>query len=254
MNESEYTTCPYCGESMPLTCAPNGGGRLRKQCGKLECKRAFNAERARKWNAQYMKEHGTCCSWDRYQDRQQAHNRAYAKNRYDTAEKKAAHTHSNAVRLYGTSARRHRAETKLIAAARGLQGSKRARLPFYAGWCSECGQPFVARGNRALSTCCSFKCSRRAIDAARHAAKRGAVTQVRYRRVDIFERDGWRCHICGKKIRCSLPHSHPLGATLDHLIPLADGGADAPDNVAAAHRLCNSIKGVSGPAQLLLGV
>jgi len=36
---------------------------------------------------------------------------------------------------------------------------------------------------------------------------------------------------------------HPLAPTIDHLIPLADGGSDSPANVATAHFLCNSTKG-----------
>lgn len=33
------------------------------------------------------------------------------------------------------------------------------------------------------------------------------------------------------------------GATLDHIVPLARGGADAPENLAAACRLCNAARG-----------
>ena len=37
----------------------------------------------------------------------------------------------------------------------------------------------------------------------------------------------------------ALPRSHPMGATIDHLIPLSRGGPDTPDNVSAAHWQCN---------------
>ncbi len=44
---------------------------------------------------------------------------------------------------------------------------------------------------------------------------------------------GARCHLCGR-----------LGAdTLDHIVPLAAGGANEPGNWAPAHRSCNASKG-----------
>jgi 5-methylcytosine-specific restriction endonuclease McrA len=67
---------------------------------------------------------------------------------------------------------------------------------------------------------------------------------VPYTDREIFIRDNWRCHLCGKKIDPQLPRRHPDGATIDHLVPLSDGGADAPSNVASAHMRCNKAKGV----------
>ena len=60
-----------------------------------------------------------------------------------------------------------------------------------------------------------------------------------YRAEDIFDRDGWTCHLCGKSIDPSVPRTEPFGATIDHLIPTSQGGYDNPTNVAAAHRQCN---------------
>lgn len=42
--------CPYCGESM--------ANLRRKQCGKPDCKRAFNAERMRKWQREHKAKTG----------------------------------------------------------------------------------------------------------------------------------------------------------------------------------------------------
>jgi 5-methylcytosine-specific restriction endonuclease McrA len=69
-----------------------------------------------------------------------------------------------------------------------------------------------------------------------------SVEIVEYADIDIFERDGWRCHLCGKKIARTASRMSANGATIDHLIPLSLGGADAPFNVAAAHRRCNAAK------------
>jgi 5-methylcytosine-specific restriction endonuclease McrA len=36
---------------------------------------------------------------------------------------------------------------------------------------------------------------------------------------------------------------HPRAPTIDHVVPLSQGGADAPWNVKTAHFMCNSEKG-----------
>jgi len=62
-------------------------------------------------------------------------------------------------------------------------------------------------------------------------------------RIQVFERDNWRCHICGRKTLRSARSWHPRAATLDHLIPMAKGGPHLYANVACACHLCNSVKG-----------
>jgi 5-methylcytosine-specific restriction endonuclease McrA len=41
-----------------------------------------------------------------------------------------------------------------------------------------------------------------------------------------------------------------MGATVDHLIPVAHGGTDDPRNVALAHRVCNVRRQDKGEVQL----
>ena len=43
-----------------------------------------------------------------------------------------------------------------------------------------------------------------------------------------------------------------LGATVDHLVPIAAGGLHTWDNVALAHRRCNLKRGAAGIVQLRL--
>lgn len=50
------------------------------------------------------------------------------------------------------------------------------------------------------------------------------------------------CHICGGEIDYDAPHLDPMSFALDHISPLARGGADDIDNVAASHRACNRAK------------
>lgn len=67
----------------------------------------------------------------------------------------------------------------------------------------------------------------------------------------LFERDGWRCHICGKKCRQDVDGFHPLAPTIDHLVPLARGGEHSYRNTACAHRTCNVSKGARDIGQQL---
>ena len=68
----------------------------------------------------------------------------------------------------------------------------------------------------------------------------------------IFERDGWICGICGTKINRRLKYPHYRSKSIDHIIPLSKGGADAPENVQAAHLRCNLSKNAGGGGQLRL--
>jgi len=53
---------------------------------------------------------------------------------------------------------------------------------------------------------------------------------------------GAACHICGAPIDYTLEWLNPSAFVVDHVVPLAKGGADHISNKAAAHRSCNSTK------------
>jgi 5-methylcytosine-specific restriction endonuclease McrA len=91
-------------------------------------------------------------------------------------------------------------------------------------------------------TYCSKRCQGRAHSSRRDARKRGAFVADVSPEV-IYERDQWQCHLCGGAIDKTAQVPHPLAPTIDHVIPLAKGGTHEPDNVAAAHFLCNATKG-----------
>lgn len=76
-------------------------------------------------------------------------------------------------------------------------------------------------------------------------------TGVRYRmapsdwidpkvRVEIYERDGWVCHLCDDPVDCVADFNDDFAPSLDHLKPRSKGGSDDPKNLKTAHRLCNS--------------
>lgn len=108
--------------------------------------------------------------------------------------------------------------------------------------CANCGKEWEQAPTRGgVHTYCSEACSNEVRGDRRRARKLDAfVAPVSRQR--IFERDGWRCGICGKKVDKRKRHPHPMAATLDHIIPLAAGGTHEPANVQCAHARCNSSK------------
>lgn len=86
----------------------------------------------------------------------------------------------------------------------------------------------------------------------RRARGRDAFIEPVYR-TKVFERDGWRCGLCGQSVPKGLAVPHPKAATLDHIVPIAAGGTHGYANVQLAHFLCNSRKSdrVAGPGEQL---
>jgi 5-methylcytosine-specific restriction endonuclease McrA len=65
---------------------------------------------------------------------------------------------------------------------------------------------------------------------------------VKFSRVNIYGRDGYRCQYCGAR--------KPLGElTYDHVVPRSQGGKTTWANIATACADCNSKKGGRTPAQ-----
>jgi 5-methylcytosine-specific restriction endonuclease McrA len=92
---------------------------------------------------------------------------------------------------------------------------------------------------------CSPECNSAAHGLKRGNGRLGPGRRREIERAYIIERDGSRCHICGKKCKPNEIH-------LDHLVPLADGGTHAPENIAVACASCNLSRGARGAAQLRL--
>lgn len=68
----------------------------------------------------------------------------------------------------------------------------------------------------------------------------------------LGERDGWRCHLCRRKVNPKLKAPDERSASFDHLIPLSEGGNNSPSNLRLAHLGCNCERGTGGQVQLLL--
>lgn len=119
--------------------------------------------------------------------------------------------------------------------------------------CIQCGAAFVNPG-QGWYRCCSANCSK-ARERDRYRAKtyrRRTRTVGTYTLAEVAARSGSRCHLCRKPVDLSLSGMVPMGPTVDHLVPLSQGGADELTNVALAHRRCNVSRGVRGEVQLVL--
>ena len=64
-----------------------------------------------------------------------------------------------------------------------------------------------------------------------------------FKRIDIYERDGWICQLCKKNVNPQLFFPNSACASLDHVIPLSRGGSHKATNVQLAHLRCNTSRG-----------
>jgi 5-methylcytosine-specific restriction endonuclease McrA len=114
--------------------------------------------------------------------------------------------------------------------------------------CRICGKEFSQKGNKLKY--CSSICS---IRAQAEVYKRNTLTRRALRVIngtvekinpkDIFERDGYRCQICGKATPMSRRGTcYPNAPELDHRVPISKGGGHLYSNVQCSCRSCNGKK------------
>lgn len=120
--------------------------------------------------------------------------------------------------------------------------------------CSQCGLLLTRHGPAGTVNCST--CSRKLLRAnwARKNHSRRTLGKYALSVFQLADRDGARCHICGKRVDMKMSGMAPKGPTVDHLIPVADGGTNDPANLALAHRDCNVRRGVGGITQLRLAI
>jgi hypothetical protein len=107
-------------------------------------------------------------------------------------------------------------------------------------WNSRCGKNPEAR--RSAQQRYAATNQGRSVSAAkqarRRAVRKGNGYSV-YNREAIFERDGGIYHLCLKPVDPDLRFPDPMSFSVDHCIPLCQGGSDTPENVATSHLVCN---------------
>lgn len=113
--------------------------------------------------------------------------------------------------------------------------------------CEKCGKEFLSE--YATQKYCSKKCGQKARGKKKSVRSRckkyGALYDGNVTRAKVLKRDNYTCQICGKEcnpadIRWGT--SGPDYPTVDHIIPLAKGGAHIWSNVQCACGICNSYK------------
>lgn len=113
--------------------------------------------------------------------------------------------------------------------------------------CKECGAAFIAEyGDKRRSFCssrCARLCGRRIARFTRSARERGNGGE-KVDPVEICQRDKWTCYLCGKATPRNRRGTTELDAPeVDHVVPLAKGGAHAKHNLRCCCRACNLAKG-----------
>lgn len=117
-----------------------------------------------------------------------------------------------------------------------LESSKSARA------CRWCGG-VIGPERRSDVVFCETRCQVASRNSTRKAELRAGVPfsgghLISW--VDIGDRDGWLCGVCGDPIDRSLRHPDPLFGSIDHVVPIASGGHPTEfGNLQIAHLECN---------------
>lgn len=161
--------------------------------------------------------------------------------------------------LCSDACRRERAECRRVEVRR-LHAERNAhrygRRP-----CSRCGEEFECGPRRGRPRRFCEPCEALAAAETRRAARDRRRIRLRrlngaeYERIvrsKVYERDGWRCQLCRRPVDGAAKVPHPRAPTLDHVVPLSEGGSHTYANVQLACFLCNSLKGAGGGQQLAM--
>lgn len=141
--------------------------------------------------------------------------------------------------------------------ASNVEGQKRRR-DSSARPCGWCGTVFAPPYGSLLKHFCCRQCQAAASKKVRsgsthrrRASKFGCEYQVVHKR-KVFERDGWKCYLCGRATPKELSGTaEDCAPELDHVVPLARGGAHSYENTRCACMACNRSKGVKMPNTVL---
>lgn len=143
----------------------------------------------------------------------------------------------------------------LLPMKRALEREGLAKAP-----CAVCGCE-VGIGDKGARKYCSKACKessavtqeiRRRSRSSYYAAKKANTIEA-FDPIEIFERDKWRCQICGVKTpRALRGTSDPRAPELDHIIPISQNGPHARFNAQCACKRCNRAKSDKPLGQMLL--
>lgn len=117
------------------------------------------------------------------------------------------------------------------------------RKRWFAGNCATCAAPFISEHfERTCGPACATERHREAKRADKH--RRRAIIlgadHERFTSREVHERDGWTCWLCHLPVDRDADPQSDYAPSLDHIIPLANGGTHQRANAATAHRGCNA--------------
>lgn len=164
-------------------------------------------------------------------------------------EQRASNTPTGICPQCGEEFKRHRKKGTYCSQACYLESLKAKEQ---TSVCPVCGQEFVQKGCKLKY--CSPLCANKA---QAEVYRRNSITRRALRKTngriekiipkEIFERDGWKCQLCGKKVSKRLYKTkgtkrYPNAPSIDHIIPISKGGEHISSNVQCACYLCNCKK------------
>lgn len=126
--------------------------------------------------------------------------------------------------------------------------------------CRDCGRMIVRqrRHGGALCRTCKNANDRALAKEIKRRRKhikrdRSGKPSERFSSLEVFNRDGWSCQLCGVGVRrYKRKRNASDEATVDHIIPLSRGGRHVMANCQCACRDCNTAKGSKREGQTRL--
>lgn len=120
-------------------------------------------------------------------------------------------------------------------------------------FCKVCNDPFLCdpRSNKIFcSKTCEKRCSHLRNDVVRRSRKRAAIVDRDISLEKVCEKDNGLCWLCGGAVDWNdyqlingKRFAGRMYPSVDHVIPLKQGGAHSWENVRLAHFSCNASKG-----------
>lgn len=135
-------------------------------------------------------------------------------------------------------------------------GKRHVRRYAFSRFCSEhCRVEHTAKSKSAYKQTEGYRAYRRKSKSKRRALIRNAPRVDSIDPIEVFERDKWRCHLCGRstprRLRGTIKDNAP---ELEHIVSLTDGGMHTWSNVACSCRKCNLEKGAASFGQIGLDI
>ena len=130
--------------------------------------------------------------------------------------------------------------------------------------CAKCGHIIgntIFQKQRLCDTCFEegVRERRRARNKSRKAKQSGASTDLFGHKITLarlLQRDGGACRLCGKPTAHDAHYLSNDYPSIDHIVPVSQGGEHAWQNVQVAHRICNSLRRdkLDAPVQTAFGL